>query len=231
MKYILGIKKGMTQRFLQDGRAVAVTVIEAAPCQVTQVKTVEKDGYVSVQIGSDERKKLSKAEVGHVKGLKKYATLQEFPQRTEPLKRGDTLTVSQFAQNDDVEVMGISKGKGFQGVVKRHGFHGSPATHGHKDQLRMPGSIGAGGPQRVFKGTRMAGHMGHEQVTEKHIHIVEVVPEENLLLVSGTVPGPNGAFVSIFSHAETPGTESVKAEVPKQEEAKEEIKAEEPVKK
>lgn len=213
MKYILGIKKGMTQRFLPDGRAVAVTVIEATPCQVTQVKTVEKDGYVAVQVGTDERKKLSKPEAGHVKGLKNFATLQEFPQKPQPLGRGDMLNVAQFAAEDPVEVTGISKGKGFQGVVKRHGFHGSPATHGHKDQLRMPGSIGAGGPQRVFKGTRMAGHMGFEQVTIKHAKIIEVLPEENLLLISGAVPGPNGAYVSVFSKAETEGTKAATPDV------------------
>lgn len=228
MKYLIGKKIGMTQRFLDDGKAVAVTVVEAGPCRVTQVRTKDRDGYEAVQIGFDERKNISKPEKGHLKDLPQYAYLEEFPQLEETLKRGDTIHAGQFVPGDPVDVTGISKGRGFQGVVKRHHFGGSPATHGHKDQLRMPGSIGATEPQRVFKGTRMAGHMGDVQVTAKNLEIVEVDAKENLLFIKGAIPGANGKIVSIFSTSITKPEKIEEPKAPEQagqvEEKKEESK-------
>jgi large subunit ribosomal protein L3 len=230
MKYVLGKKIGMTQRFLENGTAVAVTAVEAGPCTVTALKIKEKDGYQAVQIGYAPKKKLSKAEKGPLKNLPSFATLKEFPVNpAKELKVGDVVTVDQFAVGDRLDVTGVSKGKGYQGVVRRHGFHGSPATHGHKDQLRMPGSIGSGGPQRVFKGTRMAGHMGNEQVTTKDLKVIEVIPEDNIILVEGAVPGANGSLITLFSLSETAGTESKKQDEPKAAEP-EAPKVEEPKK-
>lgn len=203
MKYLIGKKIGMTQRFLADGTAVTVTGIQAGPCKVTAVKSLEKDGYVSVQIGFDEKKKLSKAEAGHLKGLPAYSCLQEFPAMDHDMKKGDELLVTQFAVGDLLDITGTSKGKGFQGVVKRHHFGGSKKTHGNKDQLRMPGSVGSTGPAHIFKGMRMAGRMGNETVTTKNLEVVEVVPEEGLLFVKGAVPGPNSGIVSLFSLSTT----------------------------
>lgn len=214
----------MTQRFLEDGTAVAVTIVEAGPCTVTAVKSKEKDGYEAVQIGYGITKKLSKPESGHLKGLPQFKHLEEYPVNpTKPLVKGDELTVAQFAVGDTVDVTGVSKGRGFQGVVKRHKFGGSPATHGHKDQLRMPGSIGAGGPQHVFKGTRMAGHMGAVKRTVKYLDVIEVIPEQNLLVVKGAIPGPIKGLVHMYSDSVTEGT---KTEEPK----KEEVKVQEPAK-
>jgi len=219
MKYLIGKKIGMTQRFLADGSAVTVTGIKAGPCKVTAVKKLEKDGYVSVQLGYDERKKLLKPEAGHLKDLPKYGFLCEFPVQEQELKRGDELQVTQFAVGDKVDVFGVSKGKGFQGVVKRHHFKGSPATHGHKDQLRMPGSIGSTGPQRVFKNTRMGGHMGHESVTVKNLEIIEVVPSEDMIFVKGAIPGPATGIVTLFSLSTTKAQyDEPRAEVKKLEE-------------
>lgn len=224
MKYLIGKKVGMTQRFLEDGTAVAVTIVEAGPCTVTAVKSKEKDGYEAVQIGYGITKKLSKPESGHLKGLPQFKHLEEYPVNpTKPLVKGDELTVAQFAVGDTVDVTGVSKGRGFQGVVKRHKFGGSPATHGHKDQLRMPGSIGAGGPQHVFKGTRMAGHMGAVKRTVKYLDVIEVIPEQNLLVVKGAIPGPIKGLVHMYSDSVTEGT---KTEEPK----KEEVKVQEPAK-
>ena len=167
MKVIIAKKIEMSQRFKDDGTVVPVTLLQAGPCKVTQIKTEDKDGYKAIQLGCGTGKNQSKPLKGH---LKKSGTdseiLREFRlEDTEGLEVGAEINVSQFEPGEFVAVTGISKGKGFQGVVKRHGFKGSPASHGHKDQLRMPGSNGATGAARVYKGTRMAGRMGTEQVT------------------------------------------------------------------
>ena len=202
MKFILGTKNGMTQVFRTDGTVVPVTRVKAGPCVVTQVKKQEKDGVDSVQVGFSEQKKfrLNKPQQGHLKDLPMVKVLKEFKDgKDSMLKRGDKFTVKVFESGDKVEVIGWSKGKGFQGVVKRHRFRGGPASHGHKDNLRMPGSIGAGGVQRVFKGMRMAGHMGDAQITVKNLEIIEVHPEENELLIKGAVPGAKGSLLIISS--------------------------------
>jgi len=222
MKYLIGKKVGMTQRFMEDGTAVTVTAIEAGPCKVAQVKTREKDGYEAVQLGFDERKKLNKPEKGHLKDLPRYGVLREFPLKEQELKKGDELTVKQFAIGDSLDISGTSKGKGFQGVVKRHHFKGSKKTHGNKDQLRMPGSIGSTGPARVFKNMRMPGRMGNEQVTVKNSEVVDVDPAENLIFVKGAVPGHDTAIVTLFSLSTTEAKYKDKPE-PKIEEPKEAV--------
>lgn len=202
MKFILGKKLGMTQVFRNDGTVVPVTRIQGGPCVVTQVKTQEKDGVSAIQVGYGAQKsfRLTKSEQGHLKGLATVRYLRDVRTASdEGLKRGDQFTVKVFVPGDKVQVVGTSKGRGFQGVVKRHGFRGGPASHGHKDNLRMPGSIGAGGVQRVFKGMRMAGHMGNAQVTVKNLEIVEVLPDSNELLVKGAIPGARGSLVVITS--------------------------------
>ena len=199
MKFILAKKLEMSQVFRPDGAVVPVTLVQAGPCVVTMVKTAETDGYASVQLGFAPKKTLSKPEAGHLKDLPQMSVLREF--RTEDVadvKRGDAVEATVFAVGDTVQVTGISKGKGFAGVVKRHGFHGSPASHGHKDQLRMPGSIGPGGVQHVIKGRRMAGRMGNEQVTVKNLEIVEV-REGGILAVKGAVPGARNTVLEIIS--------------------------------
>jgi len=207
MKFILGKKLGMTQIYREDGTVVPVTRIQAGPCVVTQVKTKEKDGINSVQFGYGTQKlfRLTRPEQGHVKGIEHGGAgntvrhLRELNTRDQAtqVKRGDVFTVKIFEPGEKVKVTGTAKGRGFQGVVKRHGFHGSPASHGHKDQLRMPGSIGAGGVQHVFKGTRMAGHMGANQVSVKNLEIVEVRADDNELLVKGAVPGSRNGILFI----------------------------------
>ena len=200
MKFILGTKIGMTQLFRKDGTVVPVTRVNAGPCVVAQVKTDKKDNVNSIQVGFFEQKKfrLNKAEQGHLKDLPSVRILREFRSENEVgLKRGDKFTVETFAPGEKVKVTGWSKGKGFQGVVKRHHFRGGPASHGHKDNLRMPGSIGAGGVQRVFKGMRMAGHMGDAQVSINNLEIIEVFPEENILAIKGAVPGAKGSLLLI----------------------------------
>lgn len=202
MKFILGKKLGMTQVFREDGTVVPVTRVQAGPCVVTQVKTTAKDGVHAVQIGFGEQKqyRLNRAQQGHLKDLMTVRYMRDFRTSEEAnVSRGDTFGVSSFAQGDKVQVVGTSKGKGFQGVVKRHGFHGSPASHGHKDQLRMPGSIGATDPARVFKGTRMAGHMGDDRVTVKNLEVIEIHPETNELFIKGAVPGARGGLLLISS--------------------------------
>ncbi len=207
----------MTQVFKADGTVVPVTRVQSGPCTVTQVKTEAKDGVNAIQVGFGEQKafRLNKAEQGHLKGLATVRYLQDFRgSEIEHLKRGDQFTVTVFTPGDKVQVVGVSKGKGFQGVVKRHGFRGAPATHGHKHDLRMPGSIGAGGVQRVFKGMRMAGHMGMDQVTVKNLEIVEVLPETNEILVKGAIPGARGSLVAISSNDGKIVVEEVKATAP-----------------
>ncbi len=198
MKFILAKKLQMSQVFQADGAVVPVTLVEAGPCVVTQVKTQENDGYPSVQLGFLNAKRLSKSVEGHLKDLPRARVLAEF--RTESaesgMKRGDMIEATTFVVGDMIQVSGTSKGKGFQGVVKRHHFHGHPSTHGHKDQLRMPGSIGAGGVQKVQKGRRMAGRMGDETVTVKNLKVVEV-RDGNILAIKGAVPGARNAILKI----------------------------------
>lgn len=188
----------MTQRFEGAG-VVPVTVISAGPCTVTQIKARgSKDGYAAMQVGYDDSAKRTRdPQKGHLKGLSQFRYMREFRGEFEAV-RGQVISVSTFQPGDVVSVMGVGKGKGFQGVVKRHKFHGSPKTHGHKDQLRMPGSIGAGGVQHVFKGRRMAGHMGGERVTVKNLLVVDVDAERNLLYVKGAVPGARNALIAVM---------------------------------
>jgi len=198
----------MSQIFKDDGTVVPVTLIKAGPCQVTQIRKKDKDGYIAFQVGFGEKKKLNKPETGHLKNLKKYRSLVEFPAAALAsadkidLKRGDEITVGVFEVGDKVKVTGDSKGKGFQGVVKRHGFHGSPASHGHKDQLRMPGSIGATDPARVFPGKRMPGRMGGEQVSVANLEIAKVDTDKGLLYIKGAVPGARNGLLIIKGDGE-----------------------------
>ena len=190
---LLGTKLGMTQVFGEGGVTIPVTVIQAGPCYVTQIKTAERDGYNAIQLAYGETRKLTRPERGHLRkaGVPPMRYLREF-RVTNPTdyRLGQQLTVSIFRPGEKVDVIGTSKGRGFAGVVKRHGFAGGPRTHGQSDRLRAPGSIGSGTtPGRVLKGLRMAGHMGNERVTIKNLEIVRVDPERNLLLVKGSVPG------------------------------------------
>ena len=201
---LLGKKIGMTQVFDDNNRLIPVTVIEAGPCPVTQIKSSEKDGYNAVQIGFRPQKehRLSRAAIGHVKkaGVEPVAELQEFRTNGDvELNLGDVLTVEKFEAGQKIDVVGTSKGRGFQGVVKRHGFGGvGQATHGQHNRLRAPGSIGAASyPARVFKGMRMAGRMGTDRVKVENLKVVKVVPEKNLLVVKGCVPGHKNAFVTV----------------------------------
>lgn len=198
MKYILGKKLEMSQVYGPDGSIIPVTLIKAGPCYVTNVMSKDRNGYEAVQIGFEVIKKLNKPEEGHLKELPKLRHLVEFRVENPSVQRGDLIEASSFIPGDLVEVMGVSKGKGFQGVVKRHHFHGHPSSHGHKDQERMPGSIGAGGPQHVFKGRRMAGHMGSDQTTVKNLKVIEV-RADGIIAVKGAVPGARNTILHIMS--------------------------------
>lgn len=216
MKFILGKKIGMTQVFLPSGLVVPVTKVQAGPCQVVSIKEDVKNGVKAVQIGFGEIKesRLTKPQVGHLNGLDKVRNLKDFKIEIDaPVKRGDTITVETFATGDKVIVVGESKGKGFAGVVKRHHFRGGPASHGHKDNLRMPGGIGAGGVQRVFKDQKMAGRMGGDRITVKNLEIVEVHPEVNELYIKGAVPGGRNALLLISCAGELKITASQAAVV------------------
>lgn len=197
MKFILGKKVEMSQVFKADGTVVPVTLVQAGPCVVTQVRTEEKDGYSAIQLGFGTPKKVNKAQQSLADKFGATAIHREFRVPETDLKPGDKIDVSAFAEGDKVDVIGISKGKGFQGVVKRHGFKGSPASHGHKDQLRMPGSIGAQGPQRVLKGVRMGGRMGTDRVTVKNLEVVAIDPKNNMLAIKGAVPGARNGLLMI----------------------------------
>ncbi len=191
---LIGRKLGMTQIFDEQGLARPVTVIEAGPCVVTQVRSAEKDGYEAVQLGFGIAKKLNKPQQGHVRASgHQVKTLREFKaDNYSDVEIGQVFKADTFAEGDVIDVVGISKGRGFQGGMKRHGFHGGPATHGQSDRARAPGSIGSSAtPGRVFKGMKMAGHMGHEQVTVQNLKVLRIDVERNLLLVEGSVPGPN----------------------------------------
>lgn len=202
MKFIIAKKKSMTQLWSDDGQVIPVTVVAALPNVVTGVRTKDKDGYTAVLVGAGARqtKRVAKPQQGQWKDLGSFALVREF--RTADagdLARGSKLDVSMFQPGDVIQVTGTSKGRGFAGVVKRHHFKGGPASHGHKDNLRAPGSIGATFPQHVLKGTRMAGRMGNAQVTVKNLKVVQVHPETNELLVTGAVPGARNGYLFIVA--------------------------------
>ena len=200
---ILGKKLGMTRVFEENGAVTPVTVVEAGPCTITQIKTRVIDGYDRVQVGFQETKKLNSPQRGHLRrsgGL--FRELRELPvSDLEDLEVGQTITADIFTPGEIIKVTGISKGRGFAGGVKRHGFRGGPKTHGQSDRHRAPGSIGAGTyPGKVFKGLKMAGPMGMQQVTVKGLQVVQVVQSRNLLLIKGAVPGPQGGVVAIYKN-------------------------------
>lgn len=217
MKGILGKKVGMTQLYDEQGNVVPVTVIEAGPCYVTQIKTRETDGYDAVQLGFDSIKesRLKRPEAGHlglVTSNEKHPVRRQFPNEVPPLRHlrefrikdaqqfelGTMITVGEFEEGDHVDIVGNAKGRGFAGVMKRHGFSGGPITHGQSDRQRSPGSIGATStPGRVFKGMRMPGRMGNHRVTSQNLEVVRVDAERNLLAVKGSVPGPKGGLVLV----------------------------------
>lgn len=203
MSGLIGKKVGMTSLFDENGKNIPCTVIEAGPCVVTQVRTEEVDGYSALQLGFDDKaeKRANKAELGHFKkaGSSPMKKVVEFQGFDGEYNLGDTVGVDVFVEGEFVDVVGTSKGKGFQGVVKRHGFGGvGQATHGQHNRLRAPGSIGAASyPARVFKGMKMAGRMGGERVTVQNLKVLKVVPEKNLLVVKGCVPGHKNAYVTI----------------------------------
>jgi large subunit ribosomal protein L3 len=201
MSGLIGRKIGMTSIFDENGKNMPCTVIECGPCVVTQVRTEEVDGYAALQLGFDDKKTVNKAAEGHAKkaGTVAKRKVAEFKSFDSEYKLGDTITVEHFAEGDFVDVAGTSKGKGFQGVVKRHGFAGvGQATHGQHNRLSAPGSIGAASyPARVFKGMKMAGQMGNEKVKVQNLRVLKVVAEKNLLVVKGCVPGHKNAYVTI----------------------------------
>jgi len=203
MKGIIGKKIGMTSIFTQDGKQTACTIIEAGPCTVTQVKSKETDGYNALQLAFADKKEkhATQAEIGHY--LKSSSTpkkfVKEFREYFQEKNAGETISLDIFTEGEIVDVVGTSKGKGFQGVVKRHGFHGvGEASHGQHDRSRAPGSIGGSSyPARVFKGMRMAGRMGNDRVKMKGLKVVKIFPEKNYILISGSVPGHYGSIVYI----------------------------------
>jgi large subunit ribosomal protein L3 len=202
VKGLIGKKIGMTQIFDENGVALPVTVIEAGPCYVTQVRQLEKDGYAAVQMGFRETKpkRLTGGQLGHLKrnSLPPLRFLREFRVKNSDVQEGDEVTVAVFAVGEKVDVVGTSKGKGFQGGVKRYHFRGGPATHGQSDRERAPGSRGAGTtPGRVYKGSRGPGHMGNDRVTAQSLKVVLVDAERNLIGVNGSVPGARGGLVLV----------------------------------
>jgi large subunit ribosomal protein L3 len=237
MKFILGKKIEMTQKLKEDGTVVPVTVIKAGPCYITQIKDKTKDGYRAIQIGYQLAKKLNKPLAGHLKGKFQAKYLRELrvdDSEKQDFAIGQIINVDIFQVGDKIMVSGISKGKGFQGVVKRHGFHGHNTTHGTKDQVRHPGAIGAGGPQHVFKGMRMAGRMGGEKITVLNLEVIEVDPTNNLIYIKGAVPGARNTLIEILAPGEMvlksgikPATEGKKEET----EVSESVSLEQPVEK
>jgi large subunit ribosomal protein L3 len=203
MSGLIGKKVGMTSIFDENGKNIPCTVIEAGPCIVTQVRTEEVDGYSALQLGFDDKaeKRANKSETGHFKkaGVSPKKKVVEFRDFEGEHKLGDTLGVDLFIEGEYVDVSATSKGKGFQGVVKRHGFAGvGQATHGQHNRLRAPGSIGAASyPARVFKGMKMAGRMGGEKVTVQNLRVLKIVPEKNLIVLKGCVPGHKNAYLTI----------------------------------
>ena len=203
MSGLIGRKIGMTSIFDANGKNIPCTVIEAGPCVVTQVRTIEVDGYEALQLGFDDKteKHATKADLGHFKkaGTSAKKKVVEFQSFEGKFNLGDSITVDVFAEGEFVDVQGVSKGKGFQGVVKRHGFGGvGQATHGQHNRLRAPGSVGASSyPSRVFKGMRMAGRMGGDNVKVQNLRVLKVVAEKNLLVVKGAIPGCKNSYVII----------------------------------
>jgi len=213
MAGIIGKKIGMSSFFSQDGKSIPCTIIQAGPCIVTQIKTIETDGYDSIQLGYDDKRerKNTKSQIGHAKKAntlpkKIYKEFSDFSSTDENgnisqvnLNLGDQIKVDLFKEGEYVDVTSISKGKGFQGVVKRHNFRGvGDATHGQHNRMRAPGSIGAASyPARVFKGMRMAGRMGGDQVTVKNLQVLQILPEKNVIVLKGAVPGANNTYINI----------------------------------
>lgn len=205
MTAILARKLGMTQRFLEDGRVERVTVLEAGPCPVTAIRTLERDGYEAVQLafGACREKQLSRAELGHLKkaDASAHRHLVEFRNEAGELQIGETVTADAFAAGEKVKISGTSKGKGFQGTIKRHNFRRGPKSHGSHN-VRAPGSIGASAwPARVMKGIRGPGQMGNKRITQRGLEIVEIIGKDNLMLVRGSVPGPKGGTVEVRTDA------------------------------
>ena len=198
MKFILGEKEAMSQIFSEKGEVLPVTIVHVSPNIVTGVRTTAKDGYKAVQVGMGVQKesRLSKSVVGHLKDITKVKKMVEFRTDSE-MNRGDAIPLDQFTIGEVVDVTGVTKGKGFQGGVKRHGFHGGPRSHGQKHSEREVGSIGATGPQRVFKGKRMPGRMGGDQITVKNLKVVAIDTEGGKLYISGAVPGRHGTLLII----------------------------------
>lgn len=203
---LLGRKIAMTRAFDENGELVPLTLIQAGPCWVTQVRTPERDGYTAAQLGYDEVKRLNRPEQGHLKNLPKLRHLRELPvDSLEGVEVGARIDASLLKPGDLVDVTGNSKGRGFAGVVKRHGFSGGPKTHGQSDRHRAPGSVGSGTtPGRVFKGMRMAGRMGGKRVTVQNLRVVQVDPERHLLALAGAVPGARNGLLEIRKSRRTP---------------------------
>jgi large subunit ribosomal protein L3 len=202
MTGILGKKIGMTRFFDTLGNSVSATLIEAGPCTVVQIKTKKRDGYDAVQLGFNKKKEkgLNKPQAGHFKRINcaPHSILHEFRDFDTKVKEGDQVRVDVFSEGDKVKISGFSKGRGFAGVVRRHGFSGGPKTHGQSDRLRAPGSIGQSAyPKRVFKGMRMGGRMGNERISIRNLKILKIVPDRNLILVKGGIPGARNSIVEI----------------------------------
>lgn len=203
MKFILGEKQNMTQIFGEDGRVQPVTVVKTSPVVITQIKTLENDGYDAVQVGfgSQKKERVNKAQIGHTKGIEEVFALFKENRTSEDgikdLKIGDKIDLDAFTEGEVVTTTSISKGKGFQGVVKRHGFAGGPRTHGQKHNERSPGSIGPGGVQKVRKGLRMAGRTGSDQITLRKVKIVKINKETGEIFLRGAIPGRRGTLVEI----------------------------------
>ncbi len=203
MKFLLATKQEMTQYFSPDGKCTAATLLSAGPVTVTALRNKDKDGYEAVQFGFGTQlpKRVNKPQQGALKELGVFRYMREYRPKTasavSEMKVGDKITVEAFAPGDEITVTGTSKGKGFQGVVKRHGFHGGDRTHGQKHSEREPGSIGSTGQQKVSKGTRMAGRMGSDTVSIKGLKVLAIDPTNNLLLVSGAIPGRRGSLIEI----------------------------------
>ncbi|MEI6510678.1 MAG: 50S ribosomal protein L3 [Candidatus Uhrbacteria bacterium] len=199
MPFIIGRKIEMSQQFREDGTVVPVTLVKCEPNIVAQIRDAEKDGYVAVQLGTDVKRVLNKPEAGHVKDLSLMGTLREFRVDSTDLTRGNVVDVTAFAPGMHVDVTGTSKGHGFAGVMKRHHFSGGPATHGQKDQMRMPGSIASQRQGPVSKGQRMAGHMGDQRATVMNLEIISVDPVNNILAISGAIPGARGGLILVVA--------------------------------
>lgn len=201
MKFILGRKLNMTQIFTPEGLAIPVTAISVRANVVTQVRNKENDGYEAIQVGEGSRNvnRINKAQKGHFKDLGSFASVSEFRVEAPTMKVGDKMEISQFTVGDNITVSAISKGKGFQGVVKRHGFGGGPRSHGQKHSEREAGSIGGGLRNRVPVGMRMAGRMGSDRITVKNLRVVHIDAEDSIIYVSGAVPGRRGTLVEVVS--------------------------------